>query len=129
MVLWGSGTPRREFVYSDDMADACIYLMNLPEKQLAATFSPQHPPLFNIGHGEDQTIRELAELIKGIVESDAGIAYDRSKPDGTPQKLLDTAKLSALGWQPRVALEEGLRLTYASFLKEGAGRGLTRSRL
>jgi GDP-L-fucose synthase len=129
VVLWGSGTPRREFVYSDDMADACIYLMNLPEQQIAAAFSPQHPPLFNIGHGKDQTIGELAEVIKGIVESDAGIIYDRSKPDGTPRKLLDTGKLSALGWRPRVSLEEGLRLAYASFLKEGAGRGLTRSRL
>jgi GDP-L-fucose synthase len=124
VVLWGSGTARREFVYSDDMADACIYLMNLPEQQIAAAFSPQQPPLFNIGHGKDQTIRELAEVIKGIVGSDAGIAYDRSKPDGTPQKLLNTSKLSALGWQPRVALEEGLRLTYASFLKESAGRGV-----
>jgi GDP-L-fucose synthase len=129
VVLWGSGTPRREFVYSDDMADACIYLMNLPEQQIAAAFSPQHPPLFNIGHGEDQTIGELAEVIKGIVESDAGVVYDRSKPDGTPRKLLDSGKLSALGWRPKVSLEEGLRLAYASFLKEGAGRGLTRSRL
>src|SRR5213594_4825398 len=123
VTLWGSGKPRREFVYSDDMADACIYLMNLPGQQLGAAFNPQQPPLFNIGHGKDQTIRELAEIIKRIVESDAGIAYDRSKPDGTPQKLLDTAKLSALGWRPRVSLEEGLRLAYASFLKESAGRG------
>src|SRR6266568_9568027 len=76
VTLWGSGKPRREFVYSDDMADACIHLMNLPEQQLAAAFSPQQPPLFNIGHGKDQTIRELAEVIKRIVESDAGIAYD-----------------------------------------------------
>src|SRR5438309_566861 len=125
VTLWGSGTPRREFVYSDDMADACIHLMNLPEQQIAAAFNPQQPPLFNIGHGRDQTIRELAEVIKRIVESDASIAYDRSKPDGTPQKLLDTSKLSALGWRPRVALEEGLRLAYASFLKEGAGRQTT----
>jgi GDP-L-fucose synthase len=122
VTLWGSGKPRREFVYSDDMADACIHLMNLPEQQLAAAFNPQQPPLFNIGHGKDQTIRELAEVIKRIVESDAGIAYDPSKPDGTPQKLLDTSKLGALGWRPRVALEEGLRLTYASFLKETAPR-------
>jgi GDP-L-fucose synthase len=122
VTLWGSGKPRREFVYSDDMADACIHLMNLPEQQLAAAFNPQQPPLFNIGHGKDQTIRELAEVIRRIVESDAGIAYDPSKPDGTPQKLLDTSKLNALGWRPRVALEEGLRLTYASFLKETAPR-------
>jgi len=115
VTLWGSSKPRREFVYSDDMADACIHLMNLPEQQIAAAFNPRQPPLFNIGHGEDQTIRELAEVIKRIVESDAGIAYDRSKPDGTPQKLLDTSKLSALGWRPRVSLEEGLRLAYASF--------------
>jgi GDP-L-fucose synthase len=113
---------------SDDMADACIHLMNLPEQQIAAAFSPQYPPLFNISHGKDLTIRELAEVIKGIVESDAGIVYDRSKPDGTPQKLLDTAKLGALGWQPRVSLEEGLRLAYASFLKEGAGRALLQRR-
>src|SRR3989442_4481970 len=79
VTLWGSGKPRREFVYSDDMADACIHLMNLPEQQIAAAFNPQQPPLFNIGHGKDQTIRELAEVIKRIVESDAGIAYDRSK--------------------------------------------------
>src|SRR6266513_1238816 len=98
VTLWGSGTPRREFVYSDDMADACIYLMNLPEQQVAAAFSPQQPPLFNIGHGKDQTIGELAEVIKHIVESDAGIVYDHSKPDGTPRKLLDTGKLSAPGW-------------------------------
>jgi GDP-L-fucose synthase len=122
VTLWGSGKPRREFVYSDDMADACIHLMNLPEQQLAAAFNPRQPPLFNIGHGKDQTIRELAEVIRRIVESDAGIAYDPSKPDGTPQKLLDTSKLGALGWRPRVALEEGLRLTYASFLKETAPR-------
>ena len=115
VTLWGSGKPRREFVYSDDMADACIHLMNLPEQQLAAAFSPQQPPLFNIGHGKDQTIRELAEIIKRIVESDADIVHDRSKPDGTPQKLLDTSKLSALGWRPRVSLEEGLRLAYTSF--------------
>jgi len=121
VTLWGSGTPCREFIYSDDMADACIHLMNLPEKQIAAAFNPQQPPLFNIGHGKDQTIRELAEVIKRIVESDAGIAYDRSKPDGTPQKLLDTSKLGALGWRPRVALEEGLRLTYADFLKNKMG--------
>src|SRR5712691_2242126 len=124
VTLWGSGTPRREFVYSDDMADACIHLMNLPEQQIAAAFNPQQPPLFNIGDGKDQTIRELAEVIKRIVESDAGIVLDRSKPDGTPQKLLDTAKLSALGCRPRVSLEEGLRLAYASFLKESAGGGL-----
>jgi GDP-L-fucose synthase len=122
VTLWGSGKPRREFVYSDDMADACIHLMNLPAQQLAAAFNPRQPPLFNIGHGKDQTIRELAEVIRRIVESDAGIAYDPSKPDGTPQKLLDTSKLGALGWRPRVALEEGLRLTYASFLKETAPR-------
>src|SRR6266513_1425294 len=115
VTLWGSATPRREFVYSDDMADACIHLMNLPAQQIAAAFSPQQPPLFNIGHGKDQTIRELAEIIKRIVESDADIVHDRSKPDGTPQKLLDTSKLSALGWRPRVSLEEGLRLAYASF--------------
>jgi len=97
------------------VAHARVELMNLRETQIGAAFSPQQPPLFNIGHGKDQTIRELAEVIKRIVESDANIVHDRSKPDGTPQKLLDSSKLSALGWRPRVSLEEGLRLAYASF--------------
>ena len=120
VTIWGTGTPRREFLYSDDMADACIHLLDLPEQRLQAELPADRPPLINVGCGEDQTIRELAEVIRGIVGSDAGIAYDRSKPDGTPQKLLDTSKLSALGWRPRFSLDEGLALAYADFLAEPA---------
>ena len=127
VVVWGSGTPRREFVYSEDMADACIYLMELSEERIAAAFSSQQPPLFNIGHGKDLTIAELAQMIKGTVESDADIVHDRSKPDGTPRKLLDVEKLSALGWRPRISLQEGLRLAYASYMKERVGSRLSQA--
>ena len=102
--VWGSGTPRREFMYIDDLADACVFLME----------SGYDGPLLNIGTGEDMTIRELAEVVKDVVGFRGDITFDASKPDGTPRKLLDASRLLALGWQPRVSLREGLRLTYES---------------
>jgi GDP-L-fucose synthase len=122
VTVWGSGAPRREFLYSDDMADACIRLLELPERALDGLLRGSHPPLVNIGWGKDSTIAELAAMVRGTVGSDAQIAYDRSKPDGTPQKLLDTVLMRSLGWEPRVALAEGLRLTYAAFLQEAVVR-------
>jgi GDP-L-fucose synthase len=116
VTVWGSGTPRREFLYSDDMADACLHLMEVSEKALMEKIPEGHPPLVNVGCGEDLTIGELAALVRGAVEVRAEIAYDRTKPDGTPRKLLDIGLIRALGWQPRVPLAEGLKLAYADFV-------------
>jgi GDP-L-fucose synthase len=117
VTVWGTGTPRREFLYSDDMADACIHLMELPEGKLERTLGTSQPPLVNVGCGEDATIAEVAWLIGQSVGARAKIVYDRSKPDGTPQKLLDIGLIRSLGWQPRIPLAEGLRSAYEDFLK------------
>jgi GDP-L-fucose synthase len=119
VAIWGSGRPRREFMYSDDMADACVHLMHLPDAQfrplLAADRNDGLPPMVNIGVGEDLTIAELAELVARTVGYDGRIVYDTSKPDGTPRKLLDTSRLTALGWRPRTSLERGLAQAYDDF--------------
>jgi GDP-L-fucose synthase len=107
LVVWGSGKPRREFLHVDDLADACLYLMQLYDSE----------GLINIGWGEDVSIRELAEMITRVVGFGGALSFDASKPDGTPRKLLDTTRLSALGWKPRIRLEEGLRSTYAWFMR------------
>jgi GDP-L-fucose synthase len=115
--VWGSGTPRREFLYSDDMADACLHLMELPDRDVEnGLFAEEHPPLINVGCGQDQTIRELALKVNKVVGASAEIVFDRSKPDGTPQKLLNVDRIRALGWKPRISLEEGLALAYSDFL-------------
>jgi GDP-L-fucose synthase len=119
--VWGSGAPRREFLHSDDAADACIFLMNLDPKrfqQLAA--SHDIAPLINVGCGEDMTVRNLAELIAEVVGISPAFVFDTTKPDGTPRKLLDVRRLNALGWQPRIPLREGLRQTYADFCSRAA---------
>lgn len=116
VTVWGTGSPRREFVYSDDTADACIHLLSMPESALEPLLRSSHPPLINIGWGEDQTIAELASLVRGIVGSKAEIVYDRSKPDGTPRKLLEVSLIRSLGWQPRVPLVKGLERAYQAFL-------------
>ena len=115
VTLWGTGAPRREFLYSDDMAAACVHLMDLPDASLAPIVSEGKPPLINVGCGEDLTIRELALLVRTIVGSDATIDWDTSKPDGTPRKLLDVGRLSALGWHPTIGLDEGIRRAYADY--------------
>lgn len=118
--VWGTGTPRREFLYSDDMAEASVFLMKLPEDKflplLAQNRNDGLPPLVNIGVGQDQTIAELAHLIKDITGYAGEIVFDRSKPDGTPQKLLDISRLHGLGWRARTALREGLHKAYQDFL-------------
>jgi GDP-L-fucose synthase len=113
VTVWGTGTPRREFLYSDDMADACVFLMSLPDEKFDSVLNPPHsaPPLINIGVGEDLTIRELAETIARVVGYEGKITFDPSKPDGTPRKLLDVSRLTALGWVARVSLREGLQNT------------------
>ncbi len=119
VVVWGTGTPRREFLYSDDMADACVYLAGLPEKIYDDLFAGNSAvPLINIGYGSDQTIRELAERVAKLLGFDGALVFDRSLPDGTPQKLLDSSRLRALGWQPATSLDDGIRLTYADFLQQ-----------
>jgi len=104
VVVWGSGTPRREFLYVEDLADACVYLME----------TGYEGALVNIGTGVDVTIRELAELIMKSVGYDGAIRFDANKPDGTPRKLLDVSRMSGLGWTARTSLEDGIRNTYAT---------------
>jgi GDP-L-fucose synthase len=114
LVVWGSGKPRREFLYSHDLAEACIHLLNLPEDVYSRLINSTEPPLINIGTGEDLTIRDLAELIARVLDFDCEIALDPSKQDGTPQKLLDVRRIHALGWRATTSLAEGIRLTYES---------------
>jgi GDP-L-fucose synthase len=124
VTVWGTGTPRREFMYSDDMADACIFLMNLPDAQfqplLAADRSDGIPPVVNIGVGTDMTIAELASQIAETVGYTGQIDYDSSKPDGTPRKLMDVSRLSRLGWQAKTTFADGLVSAVASY----RGRGI-----
>jgi GDP-L-fucose synthase len=118
VVLWGTGTPRREFLYSDDLADACLFLMNLNQQSFdSLAASKADAPLVNIGSGQDQTIRELAALVAEVVGFDGALTFDANKPDGTPRKLLDTSRLASLGWQPKTTLREGLAITYQEFLR------------
>lgn len=121
VTLWGTGTPRREFLHSDDMADACVFLMEQPDDALEKAFklrSETHePPLINVGCGQDLTVRELADLVRGIVRFAGHIDWDPGKPDGTPRKLLDVSRLTALGWQARISLEDGIVSAYRDFLR------------
>ena len=115
VTIWGSGTPKREFLYVEDMAEASVHVMELD----AATYARQTKPMLshiNVGTGEDLTIAELARLIGRVVGYRGEIGFDPSKPDGTPRKLMDVSRLKGLGWQPRVGLEEGLALAYRDFL-------------
>jgi GDP-L-fucose synthase len=114
LVVWGTGRPRREFLFSDDLAEACIHLMSLPEQQYEALISQEDAPLINIGTGEDLTIRELAELVARVLDFDCELEFDTSRQDGTPQKLLDVSKIHGLGWRAKVSLEDGIRSTYES---------------
>jgi GDP-L-fucose synthase len=117
IVLWGTGTPRREFLYSDDLAEACLFLMGLDQKRFdSLAASETTAPLVNVGSGEDQMIREIAQLVAHVVGFDGLLSFDPGKPDGTPRKLLDNSKLSLLGWHPRICLQEGLKLAYQDFL-------------
>ncbi len=115
VVVWGSGNPCREFLHSDDMADACVYLMTLDEEKYASLIR-KDTPLINIGTGKDLTIRELAERVRGVVGFEGELVFDASKPDGTPRKLMDVSRLSALGWQPKFSFREGLENAYQWFL-------------
>jgi GDP-L-fucose synthase len=108
LVVWGSGKPRREFLHVDDLASACVFLLE----------NYDSPEIINIGSGSDLTIRELAELICEVVGFDGGLKFDVTKPDGTPRKLLDISKIESLGWKPTIALREGIARTYEWFKKQ-----------
>lgn len=114
VTVWGSGTPRREFLYSDDMADACVFLMNLSVEKFNAVLNAESsaPPLINIGSGEDITIKELAELIKSTIGYTGELVFDTTKPDGTMRKLMDTSRMTLLGWRPITSLTKGLDYAY-----------------
>ncbi len=120
IAVWGSGTPRRELLYSDDLAEACVFLMNLDEDRYGSLMSEVEPPLINIGTGEDVTIRELAEIVSRVLGFGGELVFDASKPDGTPRKLMDVTRLHALGWRHTVGLEDGIRRTWAA-VKGGLG--------
>ncbi|MGC2162913.1 MAG: GDP-L-fucose synthase [Silvibacterium sp.] len=109
ITVWGSGAPRREFLHSDDLARACVFLMNLPDAKFDSLLRDDEPPLLNVGTGEDLTIRELAEMICRVVGFEGALEFDRSKPDGTPRKLLDVSRIHALGWKAQTPLEDGIR--------------------
>jgi GDP-L-fucose synthase len=119
VTIWGSGTPRREFLFVDDMARACVHVMNLDQ----AAFKQHTDPMlshFNVGTGTDIRIKELASLIKHTTSYEGEIIFDTTKPDGTPRKLMDSSKLQSLGWRPQTELEEGLRLAYEDFVSHAA---------
>jgi GDP-L-fucose synthase len=119
VVVWGSGTPWREFVYVDDMADGCVFIMELDEARLVRELCSYPQPNFvNLGTGMDITIRDLADTIKAVVGYAGALRFDPAKPDGTPRKLLDVSRLTALGWQARVGLREGIERTYAWFMEQ-----------
>lgn len=115
ITAWGSGRPRREFLYSDDMAEACIYLLQHSERLLRELPADQ-PPLVNVGCGEDLGISELLEIVMRVVGFKGEVHWDSAKPDGTPRKLLDITRISNLGWRPRMKLADGIRAAYQDFL-------------
>jgi GDP-L-fucose synthase len=115
VTLWGSGRPRREFLYSDDLGRACAFLMGLPDAAFGKLVAPAQAPLINIGTGTDQSIAELATLVAGVLDYRGEFVYDASKPDGTPRKLLDVSRATALGWKSSVDLRRGITLAYADF--------------
>jgi GDP-L-fucose synthase len=117
VTCWGTGTPLREFLYADDLARACVFLMQ--------NYSSEE--IINIGYGSDISVRELAETVRRIAGYDGGIVWDTTKPDGTPRKLMDSSRLLAMGWKPQVDLETGIRLTYEDFRKKFSRAPLRRN--
>ncbi|SBT07420.1 bifunctional GDP-fucose synthetase: GDP-4-dehydro-6-deoxy-D-mannose epimerase and GDP-4-dehydro-6-L-deoxygalactose reductase [Candidatus Propionivibrio aalborgensis] len=127
VVVWGTGTPKREFLFSEDMADACVFIMGLPDKQYVSLLGSDdsktgkfEPPLVNIGVGRDVTIKYLAETVRHVVGYNGKIVFDTRKPDGTPRKLLDVSRLSQAGWQASTQFEEGLTRAYKDYLTNQA---------
>lgn len=115
VVIWGTGTPMREFLHVDDMATASIFILDLPQAEYQANTEPMLSHI-NVGYGEDVSIGDLARLVAEVVKFEGRIVFDTTKPDGTPRKLMDSSRLAAMGWRPTVALREGVEETYAWFL-------------
>jgi len=118
VMIWGTGTPRREFLYVDDMAQASVFVMNLDQSKYDANTSPMLSHI-NVGYGDDVSIHELALLIKKVVGFEGDIFFDTSKPDGTPRKLMNSHRINQMGWKAQVSLETGFKLTYEDFVKSG----------
>lgn len=125
VTVWGTGTPKREFLYNQDMADACVFLMGLENKTFQSLLGSDEsvsgkfqPPLVNVGYGSDITIKQLAETVQKVIGYEGEIQFDISKPDGTPRKLMDSTILHEAGWQPKVSIETGLGIAYQDFLKQ-----------
>jgi len=116
VVVWGTGLPRRDFLHVDDIAAASVHVMSLPDDQWQARVQPMCSHL-NVGSGRDYTIREIAELVAKVIGFAGSIIFDHDKPDGTPRKLMDSARLAALGWQPQIGLDTGLQHAYEDFLR------------
>lgn len=112
VVIWGTGEPRREFLHVDDLADGCLFIMNLAEKKFRSLFTIHRSPMINIGWGKDISIEELALLIKDVVGFPGDLSFDETKPDGTPRKLLDVSRMTELGWDPEITLREGIDKIY-----------------
>jgi len=117
VLLWGSGTPKREFLHVDDIADACVFLSKLDENSWRGFFNNNRTPLINIGCGKDQTIKEIAEITAEVVGYKGDVKWDQDKPDGTPQKLLDISQIIRLGWKPNITLKDGIDSVYRWYLK------------
>jgi len=115
VVLWGSGTPRREFLYVDDLANALVFLATLDDERYNSMVDPSQCPLINVGTGTDLTIRELAEAVARVVGYSGKFVQDTSKPDGTMRKVMDVSKIQSLGWKANTSLQEGINLTYKTF--------------
>ena len=125
LVVWGTGKPLREFLYADDMAEASVFIMNLPDDQYSRILGDElnEPPLINIGSGQEVSIADLAKTVCRVLEYPGELVFDRSKPDGTPRKLLDTSRLSNIGWQASTALEDGIGQAYADFREHVVDKG------
>ena len=117
VVIWGTGAPQREFLYSEDMAEACVHLIELPPPKFAELVKDSEPPLVNIGYGEDLSIAELARTVARVVGFRGRLRFDTSRPDGTPRKFLDSGRINALGWKPRTRMDAGIALAYQDFIK------------
>ncbi len=117
--IWGTGKPCREFLFVDDMAAACVFVMNLEPNGYQIQVQPQNSHI-NVGYGSDVTIAELAQLVAKVVGYQGAVVFDTSMPDGTPRKLMDSSRLNALGWRPTTSLEDGLKVSYGDFLARGA---------
>lgn len=119
VTIWGTGTPLREFLFSEDMAEACLFLLESKPSKLISLFNDTQAPLVNIGFGEDISIRALAELIQNVTEFEGSLVFDIEKPDGTKRKLTDISLIKSLGWKPKTSLEDGLKKAYEDFIDSG----------